>query len=307
MKSFSVLKTIIGANIQDTSSAFTTLIGYWINNRYRDVINSYDWEQLYHTQAINASATVSAYAFDENTERLIFIADVTNDGCLEIITEQDFLQNYYDDLNGTGTPEVCFLTSQPVRSQPGSAEALIVKSSSTNDTTQSVLLRGLTSTAGEVYESLTLNGTTAVTASNSYTEVLGISKSLATVGKVKVYENDGSTLIAELSPENLVSRYKSLHIYPIPTGAVAYHIRTKRKVTPLSQNYDYPIIEDIDDIIELGAQADAWKYKRQFSKATALETQYQIAKMERIHREVAQPGIIHQMQPTPLNRDDGIL
>ena len=305
MKSFSVIKANVGTYVQDTSSALGTIIGVWVNNRYRDIINSYDWEQLYHSQSFATSANVSAYPFDENTERLIFVKDRTNDSYLDITTEQDFLHNYYDDLDSNDIPEVCYLGSEPVRAQPGSAEAITVKSSTTD--TATLFVRGITSTGGETYESLTLNGTTAVTASNSYTNIIGLSKSAATAGKISVYENDGSTLIAELSPETLVSRYKILNVHPTPATGATYELRTKRKVTPLSQDYDYPIIEDTEDIIELGAQADAWKYKRQFAKATALETQYQIAKSDRIFREVAQPGIVHQFQPDVLSRNDGIL
>ena len=299
------MKTNCGVDVQDTSTALGTIIGTWINNRYRDVINSYDWEQLYHSQSFATSAATSAYAFDENTERVIFVKDRTNESYLEVITEQDFLVNYYDDLDTSGQPEVCYLKSEPVASQPGSAEAIIVKSSTTD--TATVFVRGITSTGGETYESLTLNGTTAVTASNSYTNILGISKSAATAGKITVYDNDGASIIAELSPETLASRYKILNIHPTPTAGATMELRTKRRVTPLSQDYDYPVIEDVEDILELGAQADAWKYKRQFAKATALETQYQIAKMDRIHHEVAQPNIIHQFQPQVLDRDLGIL
>lgn len=305
MKSFSVQKSNVGLMVQDTSSALATLIGIWINNRYRDIVNSYDWEQLYHNQSVDTTANTSAYAFDPSTERLIYAVDITNDCPINIVTEQDFLQNYGDALTDTRSPDTCFLASSPVASQPGSGEKLIVKSSSTSDTAISVLLRGISSSS-EVYESLNLSGTTAVTASNTYTEVLGFSKSGASVGKVTLYDNDGATSRAVLSMEGLNSRYKILNLYPVPSGAVTVKMRSKRKVRELAQSYDYPIIEDISDIIELGAQADAWRYKRQFAKATALETQYQIAKMQRIHNEVAQPGIVHQFQPEPLNRSEGI-
>jgi hypothetical protein len=307
MKTFSAIKTNVGNAVQDTSTTFNSLIGVWVNNRYRDVINSYDWEQLYYSQTVNSSAAVSAYPLDENTERIIFAVDRSNDGMLGIINEQDFLNNYYDVIDSTGTPDTCFLVSEPVKSQPASAERILVKSSSASDTTQTVLLRGITNSGGETYESLTLGGTTPASAVSSYTRILGLSKSAATAGKITIYENDGTTILAEMSPETLVSRYKILHVYPIPDAGLTYNLRTKRRVTPLSQNYDYPIIEDVDDIIELGAQADSWRYKRQFSKANVLETQYQVMKGERIHREVAQPGIIHQFQPQVLDRDDGIL
>jgi len=166
MKSFSVIKANVGSYVQDTSSAFSTIVGLWVNNRYRDIINSYDWEQLYHNQSLTTTANTSAYAFDENTERLIYAVDITNDCPINIVTEQDFLQNYGDALTDTGSPDTCFLVSDVAASQPETGQKLIIKSSSASDTTQTILLRGLSSTAGEVYESLTCNGTTAVTASN---------------------------------------------------------------------------------------------------------------------------------------------
>jgi hypothetical protein len=301
------MKSYVGTAIQDTSAAMATIIGVWINNRYRDIANSYDWDQLYYTQTITVSAATSAYPLDERTDRLMFVQDTTNSSYLNIITEEQFLQEHFDDFSSTGTPTICFLKSDVVEAQPSAATAPTLKSSSASDTTQTVLVRGLTSTGGETYESLTMNGTTAVTASNSYTRILAISKSAATTGKLTVYQNDGATVLAELSPESLTSYYKTLNLHLIPVGAMTLYARVKRRVTPLSQNYDVPVIDGIDDILEVGAQADAWRYKRQFDKGNSLETQYQVLKDDRIHREVAQPGVIYQMQPTVLNRDDGLL
>lgn len=306
-KNFSTMKSNIGSFVQNTSASFATLIGVWINNRYRDVINSYDWPQLYHTQSIAVSASVSAYALDENTDRVIFAHDTTNDNYLAILTEEQFLQGHYDDWDTTGTPTRCFIKSDVVKAQPASAEKLTLKSSSASDASQIIFIRGITSTGGETYESITLNGTTVASATNSYTRILGLSKSTASVGKVTIYENDASTVLSELSPENLESRYKALHLHYIPSGALTLRVKTKRRITPLSQNYDYPVIEDVSDILEAGTQADAWRYKRQFSKANVLETQYQVMKSDRIFHEVSQPGLIHQMTPTPLQRNDGII
>jgi len=300
------MKTNVGLMVQDQGSSMASLIGVWLNNRYRDVVNSYTWEQLYITQTITTSANVSSYPFDANTDKIIFVNDITNSGTLNITTEEQFLQQNFDDLTTTGTPTTCFIKSDVVSSQPGSAEQITVKSSSTLDAII-MLIRGITSTGGETYENLTTNGTTVVTASNSYTRILGISKAEASVGKITMYENDEATSLAEIYPENLESRYKTLDTHPIPSGTATIHIRTKRRISPLAQNYDYPVIEDVSDVIELGAQADAWRYKKQFNKGSILESQYQITKDERIFREVNQPGLIHQMVATPLNRDEGII
>ena len=59
------------------------------------------------------------------------------------------------------------------------------------------------------------------------------------------------------------------HYYPTTalTVVVVYHI----KPAALSADGSKPILP-IEDLLETGAEADAWRYKRQFAKAGVLET-----------------------------------
>jgi len=304
-KSFSVLKTNIGNMIQDSSSSMSTNIGVWINNRYRDVISRYEWEELIINQSLTASATVSAYALDADVGNIMFINDVTNGCYLAGNTEQQFYEEHYDTFDDTGTPERYFTKYDVVKAQPASAEKPTVKSSSASDTTQSILLRGISSNA-EVYETISLNGTTAVTASNSYTRITGISKSSSTTGFISIMHNNESTLFSLMSRELLESQYRQLHIHPIPTGDIVYHIKAVRRILELSQTYDYPVI-DVADTIELGAIADSWRYKRQFAKAQQYEFMYEKSVSDKIFQRLNRPDQINQFIPVVLNRDDGIL
>lgn len=304
-KSFSVLKTNIGNMVSDTSSSFATKIGVWINNRYRDILSRYEWEELLHNFSLTASATVSGYKLDMDLDRIEFILDATNDSYLTELGEQEFYQQYYDVFDDTGTPERFFQKYDVVNSQPTSAEKLTFKSSSASDTTQSILLRGIANSV-EIYESINLSGATVASATNSYTRVLGISKSAATTGRISAMLNDAATVISLMPPETLESRYKQIHLHPIPTGTVIYHIKAIRKILPLAQDYDYPIL-DIADTIELGAEADAERAKRQFGKAQQFELLYEKSLSEKIFQRLNQPGHIIQFIPTPLNRDNGIL
>jgi len=305
-KSFSTIKSNIGTLVQDTSSAMDTNIGVWVNNRYRDIISRYDWDELVYNFSLTSTASVSAYALDEDVDRLMFVLDTTNDGYLAIDSEQQFYQENYDTFDSTGTPERCFIKYDVVRSQPASAEKVTVKSSSASDTSQTVFVRGISSSS-EVYESLLLSGTSVVSASNSYTRLLSISKSAETVGKVTIMENDASTVLSVLAMEQLESDYKQLHLHKIPSGTVVYHIKAGRRILPLSQDYDYPVIREMADVIELGGVADALRYKRQFMKAREYEFLYEKAISEKLFKRVSQPGQVIMMNPSALNRDDGIL
>lgn len=305
-KAFGVMKTNVGNMVGDNSTTFATNIGVWINNRYEDVFSRYDWEELEYTQSITSTASVSAYAFNEDAGNIIFALDQTNGMYLTINTEQQFLQENYDSTDDTGTPERCFITRDVVREQPSSTTKPVLKSSSASDTTQTVTIRGI-SGGYETYESVTLNGTTLASATNSYSRILGISKSGVTTGYVTVYENDATTILSALPAEQLESRYKQINLHPIPTGTLVYNFRVRRNVLPLNNAYDYPVIDGIGEIIELGACADAWRYKRQFQKAREFDYLYEKKLSERIFQRTAQPGVIIQMTPTSLNRDDGIL
>ena len=220
-KSFSQLKSNVGARVQDTSTALATLIGYWVNDKYRDASSRYDWEELYFMHSFNASATVSGYALPEDADRIIMCLDSTNSLLITEVSDQQFYMENYDIWNDTGTPNKYFLTYDVVKSQPASAEKPVVKSSSASDTTQTVFIRGIVSSS-EIHESVTLNGTTAATAANSYTRILGISKSASTSGYITTYENDGVTILSTLPAEQLESSYRILNLHPIPTGATAY-------------------------------------------------------------------------------------
>ena len=241
-KDFSTIKSNIGTMVQDTSSTMATKIGVWVNNRYRNFISRYEWDELIYNFSLTASATVSAYNLDEDVDRLLFILDATNSCNITINNEQEFYQENYDVFNDTGTPERCFIKRDVVRSQPASAEQITVKSSSASDTTQTVLIRGISSSV-ELYESISLSGTTVATATNSYTRLLGISKSAATVGYLTVMHNDESTVLSLMAKEQLESRYKQLHLHPIPTGAIVYHIKAKRRILPLQPESDTAIIQ----------------------------------------------------------------
>ena len=98
-----------------------------------------------------------------------------------------------------------------------------------------------------------------------------------------------------------------MNLHPIPTGSVTYNTVLKRKILPLSQDGDYPVVKDIADVIELGATAEAERYKRQFSKAQAFDVMYEKALSEKIFQRESQPNRINQFTPTVLDRNDGLL
>lgn len=303
-KQFGTMKTNIGTMIGDTSTDTATNIGVWINNRYNDIISRYDWDELFYTHTISASANQAEYSLPANIEKVIYIVDEDNDAYIEEMSEQAWIMEHFDSSTITGCIQHYVLKRDVVKAQPSSATKPVAKSSSASDNTQSLVIRGIVSGA-EVVETLALNGLTAVTASNSYERILALSKTASTAGTVTIYENDATTVLSVMSPEAMESRYSIVKFHHIPETSYVLNARLKRKVLPLSSAYDYPVI-DCGEVIELGAIADAWRAKRQFAKAGEMERLYEQGLDRLIFNRVKTPNEIIHFGVTPYSREDGI-
>ena len=61
MRDFSTMKTNVGTDVQDTSSAMSTIIGRYINKRYADILRVCNWQAINYTNLMSiSSATMLA-------------------------------------------------------------------------------------------------------------------------------------------------------------------------------------------------------------------------------------------------------
>lgn len=90
-RAFSVMKTNVGNMIQDTSTATATLIGTWLNDKYRDISKRYVWSVLIDNDYIVNTATLTSgtasYDLPADFDEEIFVADVTDGFRLERYNE----------------------------------------------------------------------------------------------------------------------------------------------------------------------------------------------------------------------------
>ncbi len=97
------------------------------------------------------------------------------------------------------------------------------------------------------------------------------------------------------------SQYIKFHYAPAASITVALPYIVKP--TELSGDTD-TTLAPIEDLLELGAIADAWRYKRQFAKAAEYETRFAIELQKYIWNEENQPNQVHQFIPATFNRDN---
>lgn len=305
-KSFSDMKGNIGANVGDTSSAFATRIGEWINRRWRRVYNSLllaeVWENV-RSDTFSTTDGTAEYALPYDFEDMISLMDETNNRSLDRITQSELVQRFGYNLSEKGGP-IAYLQmgSGVVDTQPTSASAIRVQSSSASDVSQSVRIRGLVSGV-ELSEQVLLTGTTPVSSTNSFTTVYQISLNATCVGKITADANSAAVTIGVIPIGMTQAFYKRLKLHYVPSGTFTLRRTFRRRFLPLSNADDYIPDGEIQDIVELFAEADAWRAKRQFAKAADLINDAGGQLQDAVFRRTASADKMHQMAVLPDPRD----
>lgn len=95
---------------------------------------------------------------------------------------------------------------------------------------------------------------------------------------------------------------QKIRFHYVPNASIT--VSLPHYVTPseLSADADEPIL-GLEDLLELGATADAWRYKKQFSKAQQMEVLYNQMYADFIWKQENQPNNIVQFQPVSTSRD----
>lgn len=184
--------------------------------------------------------------------------DAVNERSIEEITSRQF-QKSYPGQTDTGDPFHYYnLGNFGVQVQPTGDGAITVVSDSASDTTTTyVTITGFSPAGLMVRETLTLNGTTGVTGSQSFKTVERIVKSsddgIVFVGNITVTDVNSTTLavipIWVDSPE-----YVWIELYPTPDTARRYTFSAAAFKPDLVKDEDWPDVNDyFQDMLLWGA------------------------------------------------------
>jgi len=211
-RDFSVMKTNVGNSVQDTSSTFATILGVYINKRYKQILRKINWNVINEDYTVSVVAGTQDYAMEDDFKTEVYAVDTTNKRELTRVDLQDLSKNYPGELTTSGTSlRYAIFTS-----------------------------------------------------------------------------DDGS-------------KYLRLHFNPVAnfTLALPYIINP----SALSLDADENVL-DFEDLIELGATADAWRYKRQFSKAQAMDILFEKELSEYIFAQENQQNKVQMFNPTVYNKNN---
>jgi len=167
---------------------------------------------------------------------------------MKYIPEQKFLSMGID-KDSTGTPtHYRTWTTDMIKAQPSAASAIAVSSSSASDTTQKINVFGIVSGYPD-YEELSLNGTTAVSSSKSFTTVDRIVKDSTTVGRITATSNTAAVTVAVIPAGDTTAGliYRKVKIYPLNDSSFTMNVYYYKD--------PYRLVND-NDVHELGHDFD---------------------------------------------------
>lgn len=95
---------------------------------------------------------------------------------------------------------------------------------------------------------------------------------------------------------------RKIRFLPIPANDTTVVMPYIAEPVNMSSDTDTPIL-NLDYAIELGAKADAWRYKKQFAKAQQFEVLYVQAVENIFFANVNHPNEVHVFNVKPYSRD----
>lgn len=176
---------------------------------------------------------------------------------MHYITDQDFFECGID-RETTGTPTHYRLWgADSVVEQLKAPSVLTMASSSTSDTDKEVVVYGTVSGYPD-RETFSLNGTTPVVGTKTFSSIERIVKNSTTVGRTTVTANSGNTTVSVLpvGDTNDLILYRKIQLYPLPDEVFPINVYYYKDVYKLENDSDvHELGHDFDEAIILLSSA----------------------------------------------------
>ena len=221
------------------------------------------WNSNRRASTFATVASTETYQMKRDFDKMGIIRQTASPVKLKYIPDELFYM-YVPNPTATGNPRYYRLWEEfGVSTQLSSNDTISVVSSSTSDTsTFKVTIRGLDANSLDVTEVLTLNGTTTVTGSTTFSKILQVSKSGKTTGTITVKAVTATTTLCLIAPEERSPRFKRISLYPIPSSAITISYEYWTRFRQLVNNSD---VLDFDEkwhwVVRQGALAKIFQYQ----------------------------------------------
>jgi hypothetical protein len=204
------------------------------------VWNSRKWTFKKRQSTMSTVADQAEYVFPKVVGETYSILSQDSDGVgksVDVYPEETIDQKV-PDPQASGWPKILGISDElGVETQPSSASVISVVSSSSSDTTQIVVIRGVVSGETDV-EEVSLNGTNAVSTTKSFSSILAVSKSATSVGRVTLTSNSGVVTNVVIAPQEKTTRLRKVRFLPTPDAVYSVIFKHFAKPPILTTRYE---------------------------------------------------------------------
>lgn len=275
-----IISTLLDLAGQDAGGDYETMVKRAVNRTYRRVLSEIDQDTRRREFSLTTAASTSQYGCPLYVHRILNIEDATNQRSIKEISAREF-DRLYPGTTNSGDPRFYYvLGTYGVQAQPSTAATVQASSSSTSDVTNYYLrVQGFNASNVLVTEELTLNGTTAVTSTNTFSKIESLSKRAASGfswnGNVTV--TDGTDTLAVIPVEVTAPQYLWIEFYPIPDSALTLTVRAQMREPDLVNDSDWPDIdEDFHTLLIDGPGVELLAAVGQDALAAKMQGDYQM-------------------------------
>lgn len=229
-----------------TATSTTNLVEDAVQASHRRICMARTWPFLRwpRDESFTTSSGVRTYALNSEVGKVLHVWDEDRKEFLVLMPQRNW-EAAQIDRTSTETkpaPSAIFGGFWPVQAQPASAGTVrIVSSSASDGSGEDVIIRGLNSSGVITEETLTANGVTHVTSTNSFLSVLNVTKVGTWAGTMTLSTSGGTTLLTLLSSE-YGKQYPTLEFVETPEANQVYTYAFQRRPRTLSADNDLPEI-----------------------------------------------------------------
>jgi len=233
------LATEVGERIRDTKTDTVNRIKTFMSETYLDIWEQANWRfALVSGCTLETEATRAEYALPSEVDRVLLMR---LDSHHYTLTPMDWLELRESELLcAVGTPDSYALGGLAgVEHQPDSPTPVTIVSSSDTDTTATVTIHGIVSGTIQL-ETITLNGTTPVSTSASFSNIRRVVKNETTKGAITM--SGGSETFLVLAPGVTTADFRLVRFFPTPGDTYTITYDYKRRPGRLINDYDVPLL-----------------------------------------------------------------
>lgn len=245
----------IAGFVSDQGDGVKAFIKREVGLAYADMARDKRWRELIAINELYSYTAGTNYlALPSDVATVYAISSKTVDITPGNVTIETLIDRWIavSDSN-YGVYEFTEIGPRPI-SKPLPADATIsVFSSSSGDTTGKVRIKGVDSNNLVVSEELPLNGATKAVSNTTWRKgwsIHSVTLTRAANGTISIEEDNGDTIIGKIPSKDTQSEYYIVILAAPPSTAENLYIAYKRKVKPLIDDNDVPIIPVSRALIE---------------------------------------------------------